>query len=222
MLPLCLITTLSQTDPPTSDYTISQMHGWTIYTQSSLKKDSPELLEKTHKILSDSLETITRDLPKDKVQILKKTKIWIDANSRGNSAAVYHPSREWLVNNKYNPDKTDSVEISQPKYFVDWANIQPSMVLHELAHAYHDQVLQFDNKEIKTAFEKAEKSKIYEAIKHINGQTQKHYALTNPQEFFAEMTEAYFGKNDLYPFVKSELKSYDPETYKLIENIWIK
>jgi hypothetical protein len=32
-------------------------------------------------------------------------------------------------------------------------------------------------------------------------------------EFFAEMTEAYFWKNDMFPFDRNELKSYDPETY---------
>ena len=29
-------------------------------------------------------------------------------------------------------------------------------------------------------------------------------------EFFAEMTEAYFGSNDFYPFVTSELKQAKP------------
>jgi hypothetical protein len=29
-------------------------------------------------------------------------------------------------------------------------------------------------------------------------------------EFFAEMTEAYFGSNDFYPFVTGELKQAKP------------
>ena len=39
-------------------------------------------------------------------------------------------------------------------------------------------------------------------------------------EFFAEMTEAYFGSNDFYPFVTSELKQAEPETFALIAKIW--
>ncbi len=35
---------------------------------------------------------------------------------------------------------------------------------------------------------------------------REHYGLTNAKEFFAEMTETYFGSNDFYPFVAGELK----------------
>ena len=31
---------------------------------------------------------------------------------------------------------------------------------------------------------------------------EKAYALNNPQEYFAEATEAFFGTNDFYPFVQ--------------------
>ena len=34
----------------------------------------------------------------------------------------------------------------------------------------------------------------------------EHYAATNHKEYFAEATEAYFYKNDFYPFVRGELK----------------
>ena len=34
------------------------------------------------------------------------------------------------------------------------------------------------------------------------------------------MTEAYFGTNDFYPFVKAELKECDPRMYQLLEEVW--
>ena len=43
---------------------------------------------------------------------------------------------------------------------------------------------------------------------------------TNPQEFFAEMTESYFGSNDFYPFVTGELKQAEPEIFTLMEELW--
>ena len=46
------------------------------------------------------------------------------------------------------------------------------------------------------------------------------YAHTNEREYFAELTEAYFGWNSYFPFTKEELESYDPEGYNLIENSW--
>ena len=52
------------------------------------------------------------------------------------------------------------------------------------------------------------------------GRRVKHYALTDPMEFFAEMTEAYFGANDFFPFTRAELKESEPEIYDLLGIIW--
>ena len=42
----------------------------------------------------------------------------------------------------------------------------------------------------------------------------------NDQEYFAELTEAYFGTNDFYPFVRAELKQHDPKMYQVLEKVW--
>ena len=54
----------------------------------------------------------------------------------------------------------------------------------------------------------------------ITGQRLRHYALTNHKEFFAEMTEAYFGTNDFFPFNRGELMTAEPEIYRLMLEIW--
>ena len=54
----------------------------------------------------------------------------------------------------------------------------------------------------------------------IGGSKEKHYALTNDQEYFAEATEAYFGTNDFYPYVRSEPREYDERGYRTLEKIW--
>ena len=46
------------------------------------------------------------------------------------------------------------------------------------------------------------------------------YAMTNPAEYFAEGTEAYFSRNDFYPFTKDELKKHDPGMYDLLGKLW--
>ena len=45
-------------------------------------------------------------------------------------------------------------------------------------------------------------------------------AIENEQEFFAEMTECFFGTNDYYPFVRGELMTYDPAAYDLVRKLW--
>ena len=100
-----------------------------------------------------------------------------------------------------------------------WAK-HPYVVLHELAHSYHDQVLGFNHPEIKRVFEAAKAAEIYDEVLDHAGRKVKHYALSNHKEYFAEMTEAYFGVNDFFPFVRAELKQHDPRMYSLLEKIW--
>ena len=44
--------------------------------------------------------------------------------------------------------------------------------------------------------------------------------MTNPQEYFAETTEAFFSRNDFFPFTREELRRHDPEMAKLLERVW--
>jgi hypothetical protein len=44
--------------------------------------------------------------------------------------------------------------------------------------------------------------------------------MTSPQEYFAESTEAFFSRNDFFPFTRDELKKHDPEMYELLERLW--
>jgi len=39
-------------------------------------------------------------------------------------------------------------------------------------------------------------------------------------EYFAEGTEAYFYRNDFYPFCRAELKEHDPILHDLLVEIW--
>lgn len=46
------------------------------------------------------------------------------------------------------------------------------------------------------------------------------YAMTNPQEYFAETTEAFFSRNDFYPYDIRELKAHDPSMFELLAELW--
>jgi hypothetical protein len=34
------------------------------------------------------------------------------------------------------------------------------------------------------------------------------------------MTEAFFGTNDFYPFVRAELREHDPEMFEVLREVW--
>lgn len=96
----------------------------------------------------------------------------------------------------------------------------PWVLLHELAHAYHDQHLGFDDPRMKEAYRAAKEAGIYENVLLYTGKRTSHYGLTDHKEYFAEGTEAYFARNDFYPFVRAELKEHDPRLHDLLKEIW--
>ncbi len=207
---------------PTKNYDIRKVEGWTVMIHPGLAKERPELLDKTLVLLGHQLYQIDRTVPKDAVAKLRNVKVWIENFDKHHPCMCYHPDPGWLRGKKLNPDKARGIEIANPTNFLKWTIPQPWMVFHELAHAYHHQCLDggYQNKELEAAFVRAKESKKYDSVLHINGRTQKHYALTNPMEYFAESSEAYFGTNDFYPFVRSELKQFDPEMYELVGKLW--
>ncbi|HEY0455380.1 MAG TPA: metallopeptidase, partial [Verrucomicrobiae bacterium] len=99
-------------------------------------------------------------------------------------------------------------------------NEQPWVILHELSHAYHDQVLGFDDPGVLRVFKSYKTSGHGEKTLLYNGKRVRHYALTDHKEFFAEMSEAYFGSNDFFPFNRAELIEAEPEIYELMRNVW--
>ena len=50
--------------------------------------------------------------------------------------------------------------------------------------------------------------------------TASAYALTDHKEYFAELSEAYWGRNDYFPYTRQELKTYDPTGFAVLEQIW--
>lgn len=203
---------------PTENYEVRQVEGWTVRINKRLLAD-PELSGQVLALLSDQLRHIIRVVPDEPLAALRKVNLWMELDLT-NGGAVYHPSAQWLREHDVNPDKAGCVEVSNARHFIGWYRDQPCMVLHELAHAYHHQVLGHDHAGLKAAYEKAKASKKYESVLHISGRRQVHYAMNNVQEYFAEMTEAFLGTNDFYPFVRAELKDADPEMFALMEGVW--
>lgn len=165
-------------------------------------------------------------IPKKIKDQLATVPIFLEWNL-GNAGAMYHPSKTWLLENGYIGEKEKSVEITNLSHFVEWTNLnQPHMITHELAHAYMDKfVSEAGKKAIKNAYENALKSWLYNSVEYTPGGNmvkiqKKAYALTNELEYFAELSEAYLGRNDFYPYTKAELKKYDNVGYTLMWTIW--
>ena len=206
---------------PTSNYTIQDIEGWQkIYVNNRLLKENKELGNELLELMRIKLYDINRTVPKHALEKLYEVPIWLEDDNKQVTCACYHPSREWLSEHGFNPEKAKAVEIGNAINFINWTLHQPAMVLHELAHAYHHQVLGYDNPDIKAAYEQAAESKSYESVLRYDGQQARAYALNNDQEYFAELTESYFGTNDFYPFVRAEIMQHDPMMYETLKKLW--
>merc|ERR1719433_1743585 len=95
----------------------------------------------------------------------------------------------------------------------------PMVLLHELGHSYHWH-LDYDNPYIKDCYDKAMNSGVYEKVDFILGGKRKAYATTNQMEYFSECSEAFWGMNDFWPFVRNQLEESDPFGFEMCQRIW--
>ena len=200
---------------PTSAYREQDIEGWHVLVNEKLLVET-NLCEQSLKLLAAQLYQIVRVVPTEPLAKLRQIPIWVERSSPQFPCMCYHESRDWLSTHGVNPEKTGAVELANPEAFLAWTRDQPWMVLHELAHGYHQRFLGPDHTGIRRCYEQAKAGKSYESVLRINGKRDRHYALNNEKEYFAEATEAFFGTNDFYPFTRAELKEHDPEMFKLL------
>jgi len=203
-------------------YKNMQLSDWQLIVHQDLINNEPKLWEQVKQELKHQFYQIQRRVPADAVKKLKRVPIWVELGEGHHPGLVYHPNPQWLSANEMNPEKARCVEISNARNFVNWSIAQPYCILHEMAHAWHHQQLPdgFGNKDISLTLQRAKQKKLYGPVLHINVKSRQAYAGTNPMEYFAESSEAFFGTNDFYPFVRSELKQYNPEMHDLVGRLW--
>ena len=208
-------------DPPKpASHTVRKIEGWTVRVDDRLLQPPHEAMGvRVLKALERKLADINAVVRPDRLEKLHAVTIVLDmshgklradaVSSRGPVAGGKRLRSRDLVHCVHIPV---AAELLEPRQI----NVQPWCVLHELAHAYHDQVLGFDEARIRDAYAAYKKSGHGDAALLITGERVRHYGLTDHKEFFAEMTESYFGTNDFFPFNRAELKEAEPEIYKLL------
>ena len=220
---LCLTSTLYAEPTIPTAHTARQIEGWTVQVDNRLLAGSDaELGQRAQRVLADRLAEIKTVMATDRVEKLQRVSIWLDLTHGSLTSMQYHPNPVWLRNHGFTTNLAKCVHIPDTTRFLKphHQQQQPWAVLHELAHAYHDQVIGFEDAELKTAWQHIRASGKFDSVLHIDHRMQKHYALTDQKEFFAEMSEAYFGMNDFYPFNRAELRRDFPDLFALLQKIW--
>ena len=207
-----------------------QVMGWNLYIEKSISKDKA-LNAVILKEVREGIKRFIKIVPPDAIKFLQTIPIWASneptypmrKNERG--VIPFHRDKTWLRDHDLNPHMAPGVHIINPRAALldhkifEWG---PMTMLHELAHAYHNVKLGLSNPDIRSAYGSAMARGLYLKVpdRKFKNRKVKAYAASNKEEYFAEVTEAYFGKNDWFPHNRKELKEYDPKAYLMVEKVW--
>ena len=182
---------------------------------------------KPMEVLELELGMLAHELPPRAVNVLREDiGFWVEwdkvievgANSPkgGRAVACYHPGdnkrHHYLFRSMESKVRSNAVEILTMKYLTaeHQGNDHRSVLLHEITHAVHHHLFDFENPHIIAAYRNAMSKGLY------SGQ----YASTDQMEYFAELTCAYFGHLHYEPHNREELKQYDRTGYQMMEKVW--
>lgn len=140
-------------------------------------------------MLGNHLERIAILMPEKQLTDLRRMEIWIEREHPEFSSMQYRPGADWLIERGYDPRLAKKVHITRASELLsrDQMLKHPAVILHELAHAYHDQVLGFDEPGALAAYSEAMKAGTYEKVLLFNGEIVKHYATTDHKEDLAKI-----------------------------------
>jgi hypothetical protein len=160
--------------------TIQNVEGWNVLVDDRLLGEPFEGIgTKAIKFLEAKLFEITVIVPAEQLKQLQAVTIVLDEECGGLTSMQYHPSAGWLKANGYSRELARCVHLPRASDLPTARNIneQPFVILHELAHAYHDQVLGFDQAQIIAAYEQFKASGNGEKTMLYNGRRVEHYGL---------------------------------------------
>jgi hypothetical protein len=196
-----------------------------VYYAKDVPAKDPEsdVKPKPLDVLKAELKRVEEVLQKNPAALaeLRKVPIYVEwdkqkemSNGRGgNALAVYQGCHQL---NFVDPTKNRAVTILSLKSLAK--EHQPGrdsgrcVVLHELAHAYHDLVIKGD---LKNQIAKTYKTAM-EKVRH----DPALYVATNQYEYFAELTCCYLQGLDYLPRTREDLRERDPDGYVLMKSVW--
>ena len=219
-LPICLV----RPGFGAESFVKRKIEGFTVFVSSKAIAKAPAVTKQALAHMKQQLFQITVALPPKAVSQLKRVPIWLAAGEKKLGIA-FHPARSWLTGRGYKPPAPKSlIGIVSGKHFLHEALRQPWLTFHELTHGYDwftlGNLKQYGNQLNADGYRQAMKSGKYKSALHWNSRRRKPYHATNKMEFFAETSEAFFGTNDIFPFVRAELRDHDPASYRMVAALW--
>lgn len=188
-------------------------------------------------ILESDLCEMEHMLSDAHLELMQSVSIWLnvsqsvghpDAVNRGYGLAFHHDP-EWMKKNGVDLRKCGHIEVYSVADYMKWRECQPLVLFHEFVHFFHYHIGR-EREDIQRAYSMAMDRHLYDSVQHIAGKDEvtkkeivvwrRGYAASNCYEYFAQMSEAYFGQCNYYPFHREQLKRHDEGAYRLCTKLW--
>ncbi|MGO9114127.1 MAG: hypothetical protein ACLP9L_33350 [Thermoguttaceae bacterium] len=210
---------------PVPGYKYRSILGFNVLVSNTVLEEQARSTErrKPLEVLELEFSMLVHELPPRAVELLRQILFWVEWDKIENTpgagqraTAVYHAGNNLKHRYAYTSAesfvKSNAVEILTMKALCqEHQGDDHRMVLfHEVTHAVHHHLFDFDNPTIKMAYRNAMERHLY----------QDKYASTDEKEYFAEVSCAYFNHLNYEPKTREELKRYDPVGYHLMELTW--
>ncbi len=191
-----------------NNFSTENIEGWTIYINKLAK---PQIKNKARALLRKDLQIIKAKVPNNTLALLQKMSFTL-----GRGSNVHWASYSYV---------RESVEFKSVEGFVNGRGFYPDLVLHELAHGYHELKMGVDyrtkdGKRLTKAWESYKKryksmgkSALVPKANPSNDFFLK-WASINQLEYFAEMSTTYFGLHRYWG------KMRDKEAEGMIAEFW--
>ncbi|NQU26024.1 MAG: hypothetical protein HQ567_32455 [Candidatus Nealsonbacteria bacterium] len=215
-LALLLAAAVADAYEPTSHYVVKEIEGWQVYVHRDLLPDG-----KLRVVGTPALRQLKYGLAKTRQMVvdgplekLQAVKIWLEVDSTNGkhgrtSGYQYHPDLDWLQKMDFHPLKRRCVEFGNAASLAkrsDFKTVQVTM--HELAHAYHHQILAFSDADVLAAHQRAREDGKYPPKDWV--------VRADHKEFFAGLTTRYFESEER----RKEIVDRDPIFAKKLEQYW--
>jgi hypothetical protein len=178
---------------------------------------------------ADDLRRVKREVPCSALRVVTTVRTVFSLGDPpqsgppwGSGPRYYHAEAVWLVASGIGADRLGVVEIADTAAYVRRRAQKPAILLHELAHAYLDRT--GERHAVETAFRQAQDSGRYDSVWKrdwtLEMGTAASYAMRSPDEYFADLSEAYFWTNEWYPFKRFQLVDFDPAGAEMVRRLW--
>ena len=211
----------------TPGYYARTIHGFRVLISEMAYNESDAADRRPLGYLEAEFARIADLLPPDALKVLARVPVWVEwdhtrPESVTSYAVYYGAAGEGLYVRGVDPRKARCVCLLSLKTAIKLRSegSKRLVVLHELAHAVHDQHLGIRNPFVANAYDQAMARRLYDEVRHIDGTERKGYAAANEAEYFAELTCAYLDRLNYTPTGREELREHDSVGYELMAKVW--